>query len=178
MSSRIYLRPFKITDAPVLLKWGQDEYYQRLASFGHYQNLMEAKIAAKQYAARKYSYAVCLLRQHQLIGLVELYDRATNEQELLQTKEIGFLLDKDFSGHGYMTEALTSLLNYSFKELQQSEIWAGTYEDNIRSQNLLKHLGFKFVYAVDMSKISHLFKYHEDYFLLKQRDWLKNNKER
>ena len=46
MVSRVYLRPFNLADAPTLLKWGQDEYYQRLAGFGHYQNLAEAEVAA------------------------------------------------------------------------------------------------------------------------------------
>ena len=172
MVSRVYLRPFNLADAPTLLKWGQDEYYQRLAGFGHYQNLAEAEVAAGQYAARKYSYGICLSNSRQLIGLVELYNRGTNEEELLHTKEVGFLLDKDFSGHGYMTESLKILFDYAFKKLDQSEIWAGTYQNNTRSQNLLARLGFKLVYSVDMSKVSSLFEYQEDFFLLKKSGWL------
>jgi len=172
MNSRIYLRPFNLADAATLLKWGQDEYYQRLASFGHYHNLAEAEVAAGKYAARKYSYGICLKNSQQLIGLVELYNRGTNEEELLHTKEVGFLLDKDFSGQGYMTEALKILFDYAFKKLDLSEIWAGAYQYNTRSQNLLERLGFKLVYSVDMSRVSSLFKYQEDYFLLRKSEWL------
>lgn len=175
MTTRIYLRPFKAEDATTLLKWGQDKYYHQLAGFDHYQNLTQAEIAAGQYTARKYSYGVCLEKTHKLIGLVELYDRGTNEAELLTSKEVGFLLDKEFSGHGYMTEALTLLFNLAFGKLKQEQIWAGTFANNERSQRLLRNLGFKFIYAVDLSKISNLFSYEEKYYLLKRADWINLN---
>lgn len=175
MTARIYLRPFKAEDATTLLKWGQDKYYHQLAGFDHYQNLTQAEIAAGQYAARKYSYGVCLEKTHKLIGLVELYDRGTNEAELLTSKEVGFLLDKEFSGHGYMTEALTLLFNFAFNKLKQEQIWAGTFTNNERSQRLLRNLGFKFINAVDLSKISNLFSYEEKYYLLKRADWINLN---
>lgn len=110
MAKRIYLRPFNLADAPVILRWGKDDYYYHYAGFSRYQNLAQAELAAKQYAARDNSYAICLQETQQVIGLVELYERGTNDQELLQTKEVGFLLDKSFSGHGYMTEALQLIL--------------------------------------------------------------------
>lgn len=176
MTSRIYLRPFKLEDAATLFKWGQDQYYHRLAGFGHYQNLAQAESAAGQYAAREHSYAICLEKTQKLIGLVELYDRGTNENELLNSKEVGFLLDKEFSGHGYMTEALTLLFNFAFSKLDQEEIWAGTFVDNQRSQKLLQNLGFKFIYSVDLNQISHLFSYEEKYYLLKKTDWINKAK--
>ena len=176
MADRIYLRPFNLSDASTLLKWGQDEYYQRLAGFGHYQNLGDAEKAAGQYAARKYSYALCLRQSQKMIGLVELYERGVRTKELQATKEIGFLLDKDFSGHGYMTEALKIVLDYAFQKLNQTEIWAGVFENNLRSKKLLMRLGFKFIYAVDMSKVSEFSQYQEDYFLLQKAEWLEGKK--
>ncbi|WP_317637734.1 GNAT family N-acetyltransferase [Lactobacillus xylocopicola] len=175
MAGRIYLRSFKLADAPTLLKWGQDKYYQHLAGFRQYHNLAAAETAAGQYAARKYSYAVCLTENQQLIGLVELYERGTDERELLKTKEVGFLLDKEFSGQGYMTEALKSLFEYAFKQLGQEEIWAGTFKQNQRSQHLLRRLGFQYMYSVDLGMISRLFAYEEKYYLLKKEEWLKIN---
>lgn len=172
MTKRVFLRPFQKSDAAALFKWGQDEYYQRLAGFGHYQNIAEAEVAAGQYATRKYSYAVCLQNSKQIIGLVELYERGTNEHELLSTKEVGFLLDHDFTGHGYMTEALALLFDYAFNKLKQTEIWAGTFKQNQLSQNLLKRLGFHYVYSIDLNQISTLFNYEEKYYLLKKNDWL------
>lgn len=173
MNMRVFLRPFNKSDAPIIFKWGQDDYYQRLGGFQHYESLAQAKAALSQYMARKYSYAVCLRRNQQLIGLVELYERGTNEQNLLKTKEVGFLLDKKFSGHGLMTEALRLLFTYAFGQLEQEEIWAKTTKDNLRSQKLLQQLGFHYVYTVDLSQLSALFTYEERYYLLTKDDWLK-----
>ncbi|RMC25815.1 MULTISPECIES: GNAT family N-acetyltransferase [unclassified Lactobacillus] len=173
MSTRVFLRSFNKSDAPTIFKWGQDDYYQRLGGFQHYENLTQAEAAVNQYTARKYSYAVCLHKNQQLVGLVELYERGTNEQDLLKTKEVGFLLDKNFSGHGLMTEALTLLFTYAFGQLKQKVLWAGTFKDNLRSQKLLQRLGFHYVYAVDLGQISDIFTYEEKYYLLKKADWLK-----
>ncbi|MDF7683038.1 GNAT family N-acetyltransferase [Lactobacillus sp. ESL0679] len=175
MAKRVYLRSFSLADAPVILRWGKDDYYYHYAGFSRYQNLAQAELAAKQYAARDNSYAICLQETQQVIGLVELYERGTNDQELLQTKEVGFLLDKSFSGHGYMTEALQLIFAYAFNQLDQTEIWAGTFAHNLKSQKLLQRLGFKYVYFVDLSKISHLFSYQEKYYLLDRKEWLKIN---
>ncbi|WEV38949.1 GNAT family N-acetyltransferase [Lactobacillus sp. ESL0680] len=175
MVSRVYLRSFNLADAPTILRWGQDDYYYKYAGFSRYQNLAQAETAAGQYATRDNSYAICLKETQQLIGLVELYERGTNEQDLLQTKEVGFLLDKSFSGHGYMTEALQLVFAYAFNQLDQTEIWAGTFVHNLKSQKLLQRLGFKYVYSVDLSKISQLFSYQEKYYLLVRKEWLKIN---
>ncbi|RMC47217.1 MULTISPECIES: GNAT family N-acetyltransferase [unclassified Lactobacillus] len=173
MANRVYLRSFELTDAPTILKWGQDQSYQDAAGFQSYQDLKQARVAVNQYINRQYSYGICLRQGKQLIGLAELYERGTNEADLLKTKEVGFLLDKEYTGHGYMTEALTMLFDLAFNQLRQEEIWAGTFTNNVKSQNLLKRLGFHYQYEIDLHKINPLFTYKEKYFLLKKAEWLK-----
>lgn len=171
---RIFLRRFQIEDAPVLLKWGEQERYHKLAGFEHFDNLEQAKRGAKQYAQRKYSYAVCLKENGQVIGLVELYERGMDAQSgLLQTKEVGFLLDQAYEGHGYMTEALSLIFDEAFSKMNQIEIWAGIFVGNINSERLLKRLGFRYVYTTDYAQVTNLFSYQEKYYLLKRAEWLK-----
>ena len=38
---------------------------------------------------------------------------------------------------------------------------------------LLKMIGFKYIYEIDYSQISDLFSYKEKYYLLKKTEWLK-----
>lgn len=171
---RIFLRRFQVGDAPVLLKWGQNPRYHRLAGFETFKNMAEAQRGAEQYANRKNSFIICLKENRQAIGLVELYERGMDEQSgLLQTKELGFMLDQEFEGHGYMTEALHLLFKDAFDRQKQKEIWAGTFSDNLRSQELLEKLGFRYVYTTDYAQISSLFSYKEKYYLLKKEEWLK-----
>lgn len=171
---RIFLRHFRIEDASVLLNWGKQERYHKLAGFERFANLAQAKRGAEQYVHRKYSYAICLKENKQVIGLVELYERGMDEQSgLLQTKEIGFLLDQAFEGHGYMTEALSVIINEAFGRMKQTEIWAGTFVGNTNSERLLTRLGFHYVYTTDYAQITNLFSYQEKYYLLKKTEWLK-----
>ena len=173
---RIFLRRFQVEDASILLKWGENPRYHKMAGFEKIENLGQAKKSAKLYAERNLSDLICLNDTKEPIGLIELYERGMDANSgLLKTKELGFLLDESFEGHGYMTEALTLLINYTFKELGQLEIWAGTFEDNLKSQKLLKKLGFNYMYDVDYAMISDIFTYQEKYYLLKKADWLKIN---
>lgn len=170
----IYLRNFQLGDAAVLYKWGQDAHFHKLAGFNHFNNYDEALQAVKQYAKRKYSYAICLKNDDKVIGLIELYERGLDERSgLLNTKEIGFLIDSSYQGQGLMKKAIKLVLNYAFIKLNQTEIWAGVFEENIRSQKLLEALGFKYVYEYDMNQISEIFSYKEKYYLLKKAEWLK-----
>lgn len=173
-SKRIYLRLFEEKDAQQLLKWGINPRYHKMAGFEEYHNLTEAVNGVKQYMARPESYVICLRQNNEVIGLVELYERGLDEKSgLLKTKEVGFLLDQAFEGHGYMTEALKLILNYAFNEKGQLEIWAGTFSDNEKSRKLLKTLGFQYVYTVDYTQVSALFSFKEKYYLLKKEEWLK-----
>ena len=175
-SKRIYLRRFEEKDAEQLLKWGRNARYHNLAAFENYQNIEEAQRGVEQYMARPESYIICLRQNDQTIGLIELYERGLDEQSgLLKTKEVGFLLDQAFEGHGYMTEALRLILTYAFKKKKQVEVWAGTFADNEKSQKLLKTLGFQYVYTVDYTQVSALFSFKEKYYLLKKEEWLKIN---
>ena len=171
---KIYLRNFEVEDAPALYKWGQDEHFHKLAAFNNFKNYDEALQAIKQYAKRKYSYAVCLKNNDKVIGLVELYERGLDERSgLSKTKEIGFLIDSAYEGQGLMKRAVKLILKYAFEKLDQLEIWAGVFEQNIRSQKLLESLGFHYVYEYDMGQISEIFSYKEKYYLLKKAEWLK-----
>lgn len=145
-----------------------------MAGFEKIENMDQAVKSVHQYMTRPESYVICLRNSDEAIGLIELYERGMDEQSgLLKTKEIGFLLDQAFEGHGYMNEAVHLILTYAFKHKRQTEIWAGTFADNEKSQKLLQRLGFHYVYTVDYSQVSALFSFKEKYYLLKKEEWIK-----
>lgn len=169
---RLYLRKVSIDDAPTLFRWGQDPIYHKMAGYSGYSSLEKAREGAEIYSERPYSYAVVLKENNQMIGLVELYERGGDaDAGLLFTKSVGFMLDRDYWRQGYMVEALSIIFNYAFNTLNQNQIWAGTFATNQASQNLLKKLGFRYVYTVDYNDVSELFNYKEKFFLLTPQDW-------
>ena len=59
--------------------------------------------------------------------------------------EVGYGLNPAYEGNGYMTEALTSFLQFG-KDNGIKAVRADTLKDNVRSQNVLKRCGFEFLY--------------------------------
>lgn len=60
--------------------------------------------------------------------------------------EVGYGLNPAYEGRGYMTEALTAFLAFG-KERGLRAVRADTLPDNLRSQNVLKRCGFRFLHA-------------------------------
>ena len=58
--------------------------------------------------------------------------------------EVGYGLNPAYSGHGYMTEALSAFLAFG-KTLGIKTVLADTKPDNVKSQNVLKRCGFRFL---------------------------------
>ena len=56
---------------------------------------------------------------------------------------IGYSIDKEYQGNGYMKEAVALVVDYAFNELDLHRIEATTLVDNIRSQNVLKACQFE-----------------------------------
>ena len=57
--------------------------------------------------------------------------------------DIGFTLLKEYQGTGFMSEALKSILNFGFQELNLNRIQTTVVPENASSVKLLEKLGFK-----------------------------------
>jgi RimJ/RimL family protein N-acetyltransferase len=55
--------------------------------------------------------------------------------------EIGYGINSDFQGLGYMTEAVQAVLNFGFGELALHRIWATTDVENVASCRVLEKVG-------------------------------------
>ena len=58
--------------------------------------------------------------------------------------EVGYGMNPAYTGHGYMTEALTAFLEFG-KRLGIQKVLADTKPDNLKSQNVLRRCGFRFL---------------------------------
>lgn len=173
VGKRIKLRPWLVSDAGQLLAWSQSKLFQKRAGLKPYRNLAAAQEGVRLYQQRPFSFVIAKGTRNRPIGIAELNERGLDQRSGLgQSKELGFLLSQSEWHHGYMTEALTLLLTYAFEQLGQTEIWAGTFDDNFQSQGLLQKLGFHYVYQTDYRQLG-LAAYAENYYLLRKDDWQK-----
>ena len=56
---------------------------------------------------------------------------------------IGYSMDREYEGRGYMKEALAKIIEYAFKEMELHRLEASTLIDNKKSQSVLNGCGFK-----------------------------------
>ena len=80
-----------------------------------------------------------LLDSGQLIGDVMLFWHSA----LRRDGEVGYVLNPSFSGTGYMTEAVHTLLHLAFDDLGLRRVVARVDAENLPSANLLRRLGMR-----------------------------------
>lgn len=81
-----------------------------------------------------------IFKDDKLIGKIKISNIVSG---IFKNGIIGYSIDKDEQGKGYMKEALKTALEYAFKELRLHRIEASALVDNMRSRNVLISSGFK-----------------------------------
>lgn len=61
-----------------------------------------------------------------------------------QSASLGYWIGQEFSGNGYMSEAVKTIVNYSFSKKKLSRIEAATLPENAPSRRVLEKSGFKY----------------------------------
>jgi ribosomal-protein-alanine N-acetyltransferase len=144
----IYIRQLDASDATALLELqiNNKEFFQtytptRIEGFYTIEGqtkAIEANIA-KSESGSSYSFGIFLNETDQLIGNVALTEILRGP---LQSCYIGYSMDQQQNGKGYMTEAVMLAVDFAFKELKLHRIEAGVMPHNIRSMKVLEKAGF------------------------------------
>ncbi len=86
-----------------------------------------------------YSLAVCLREQERLIGWCALAITSHKQHE----GELGYALNCQYWGQGYMPEAARSLITFGFTMLGLHRIFATCHPENQASERVLQKLGMQ-----------------------------------
>lgn len=81
-----------------------------------------------------------IYKDEKFIGIIKLSNIIYG---VFKSAFVGYSIDENNQGKGYMKEALSLVLDYSFKQMGLHRIEASTLVDNERSQGVLKACGFK-----------------------------------
>ncbi len=139
-TERLLLRPLHQDDLPHLQQYAtRPEFYCYLpvvAQTPETVALAERLAQAKENDKQRWDFAIEPHGAGHLIGTVRL---STSKDRL--TADIGYGLNSDFQGLGYMTEAVRAILNFGFGELGVHRISATTAVENIASCRVLEKVG-------------------------------------
>lgn len=145
---RIYIRLLDISDAEAVL----DLQLRNKEFFKHYtttknedfytlkvqEEIIKENIIKKEND-ESYSFGIFTKSSDELIGNVALNEVLRSS---LQSCFIGYYLDMQHNGKGYMTEVVKLLVKYAFEDLKLHRIEAGVMPHNIRSMRVLEKAGF------------------------------------
>lgn len=109
-----------------------------------WQNLSGEKEIAKWLHERIHESALFTIatKQHSLIGFLLLFPDSTRTGTSLR---LGYILGKEFWGHGYATELIAGLVNWCTLHGSIGSIVGGVEPDNPASARVLEKNGFSVV---------------------------------
>ncbi|MDO3409549.1 GNAT family protein [Saccharibacillus sp. CPCC 101409] len=148
-TERLELRPFEVEDAEELLelRLTNREFLQPLEPLrsdsyltlpGQRTEILQG-IQGRQ-RDQAYIYAVRLQETGRLLGRVALTAVARGP---FQNASMGYFLDRDHNGKGYMTEAVAGALEQAFVKHRLHRVQAGVMPRNTPSMRVLEKAGFR-----------------------------------
>lgn len=148
IGTNIYIRQLEVSDAAAMLElqMNNKDFFQtysptRLDGFYTIEGqikVIEANIEQSKNDSR-YSFGIFLNETDKLIGNVALSEILRGA---LQSCYIGYYLDQQQNGKGYMTEAVILVVDFAFNKLELHRIEAGVMPHNIGSMKVLEKAGF------------------------------------
>jgi ribosomal-protein-alanine N-acetyltransferase len=85
-------------------------------------------------------WAITIKGNNRLIGTICIWNIERQENKA----EIGYVLHPDYSGNGFMHEAVAAVIQYGFRQMKLQYLDAVTHRENKRSIRLLERNGFTY----------------------------------
>jgi RimJ/RimL family protein N-acetyltransferase len=143
-SIRLLLRPFSLTDAPVVQKLAGDEAIAATTlniPHPYEDGMAEEWIGSHQERFEKgeaVTFAVTLRDENTLIGAIGL---EINQQH--ERAELGYWIGKPNWNEGFCTEAAKAVVRFGFNEYKMLRIYASHFSSNQASGRVMEKIGMQ-----------------------------------
>jgi RimJ/RimL family protein N-acetyltransferase len=140
-TKRLILRDYSETDIDDIHEYGSDPEVVKHMPFGpntheDSQNyLNEVIVKQKEEPRIDYAIAVELKSEDKLIGGCRVNKVSEREAHL------GYILNQNYWGNGYATEAAKAMVEYAFTELGVHRVYADCHPENTASIRVLEKVG-------------------------------------
>lgn len=156
---RLQLRLFRSSDLYDFNDYASVKGVGEMAGWKHHQSLDESLVVLSRFIEEKNVLALIDTSTNKVIGSIGIHPANFNTQEFLNTRvtEIGYVLNKDFWGQGFVVEAIKALLDYLFNVADFEIVTVAHFIDNIQSKRVIEKSGFVYhsddiYYAKDLDK--------------------------
>ncbi|WP_187117556.1 GNAT family N-acetyltransferase [Beduini massiliensis] len=146
ISDRLCLRPFSLEDTFAFHEYiTSNNKVRRYFLIPYHQDIFETKKMMTQmikaYRSKTYNWAVTLKEGNEWIGLIRLFD--VNDDHA--SAEIGYALSPHHWNNGYMSEAISTVLNHLFVTVGYQRLTADCMSENQASCRVLEKNGMQLI---------------------------------
>lgn len=143
-TARLLLRQLATTDAAVLQQYCSDPEVNEYLTLEPFKDLAEASAMIKLLRELPESnqgirWAITDKHTGKFFGTCGFH----NYKEEHARVEMGYELRREYWRQGIMTEALTAILDYGFREMSYNRVEAFVNVGNVKSTGTLEKMGFK-----------------------------------
>jgi len=143
-TKRLWLRELRLNDAPEMFIQRSHPEIRKYIKKAPAANIGEAiefieRMLRQQKNNETITWAITLQGEQKLIGSICLW----NIEKESRLAEVGYSLHPDYFGKGIMTEALTAIMAYGFRDMDLHRMDAYTNKNNKASLRLLEKNNFK-----------------------------------
>ncbi len=144
-TERLLLRPITIKDAPDIFAYASNPEVTKYVRFVTHKSIKDthAFIRRVQASYRKGItplWGIEIKASGRLIGASGFLQWPNPDRRA----ELGYVINPDFWGQGYVTEAAKALCEFAFKKMKVNRIEACAFVEQKASQRVLEKIGFKF----------------------------------
>lgn len=173
ITKRTILRNFKPFDIKDLYEYCSQDGVGEMAGWQKHESIDYSMKVLNNYIQNKNIYAVVYKENNKVIGHVNI--QKDLDWGSTDTRELGYVLNKNYWNNGIMTEVVKVLLKELFEGKHRiGKIYVRCCQDNIRSKRLIEKCGFKFdqEYSLKLNLLKKVFKCYK--FVYTSDMWLKN----
>ena len=155
-TERLILRPWTLDDLYDFNEYASVSGVGEMAGWSAHKSLEESKVILEMFIAGKKTFAVVLKDSGKVIGSVGLEDGDRQDAGAIAEgrygREIGYVLSKDYWGHGFMPEAVKRVIRYAFDECKMDFLLCGHFAENHQSKRVVEKCGF--IYLLDNTYVT------------------------
>lgn len=149
-TERLLIRPFKVEDLADFNAYARVPGVGEWAGWPHHESLEESRRILLCFIEGKKTLALVYKATGQVIGSLGLENYRKNMESLgfpseACGREIGYVLAKEYWGHGLMSEAVKEVIAYGFTNLHLDFFTCSHWIRNLRSRRVIEKCGFTFV---------------------------------
>ena len=142
-TERLFLRPWRESDAEELYKYAQDPRVGPAAGWPPHTSVEDSREIIRTVLSEPETYAVVLLETGEAIGSVGIMLPDHGSAPMTDTEaEIGYWIGVPFWGRGLIPEAVRALLRRCFEQLSRTAVWCGYFDGNEKSRRVQEKCGF------------------------------------